>query len=446
MCAPQNNKNRRILVIDDSRAMHDDVRRILGGRQADAAGVSQAETVLFDDTPANERADGFDIDSAYQGQQGLEMLRHALRAERPYAVAFVDIHMPPGWDGITTIAHLWQEDPNLEVVVCTAYSDYTWKQMVQTLGETDRLLILKKPFDNVEVRQLACALCVKWNLACRVRHTVDSLKKAVEERTRELQQPKEQLEKTHAQLLQARKLKTMAWCSVNIAHEINQPLTAILGHAEAGRLAAQSAEGIPDRILSDLEKIAEHAHRAGEIVRRFRALVCQSKLNRSAVDINELIRDTVHLMAPETRANGMRLQLDLSAGVPLVSADPIHVQHVISNLARNAIEAMNEDDVGVGELIVRTRKAESNTVEIAVCDTGRGVRQQSVDLLFEPFFTTKFGGMGMGLAISRSIIEAHGGRIWASPNPHRGMTFRFTLPLSAAAEQDEARQHCVCGG
>ncbi len=164
------------------------------------------------------------------------------------------------------------------------------------------------------------------------------------------------------------------------------------------------------------------------------------------MDMYTLIRETTHFVASEARANGVRLQLELPTSVLPVWADPIHVQQVILNLAQNAIAAMNEGDTGQRELIARTRKAESDMVEIAVCDTGPGVGQQIVDKLFEPFFTTKFGGMGMGLAISRSIIEAHGGRLWATPNPDRGMTFRFTLPFSAAEEYNEARQYCICSG
>ena len=318
--------------------------------------------------------------------------------------------------------------------------------MIQTLGDTDHLLILKKPFDNAEVRQLACALSRKWELACRVRHTVEALEDAVAERTRELQQRTMQLEKTHAQLLQAQKLESIGRCSVSIAHEISQPLTAIMGHAEAGRLAAQCVEGIPDRVLRDLEIVAAQANRAAEIIRRFKAFVCEGTLDLSTVDLNELVRETMHFVGSEARARGIRTQLDLSGSLPPVPADPIHVQQVISNLAQNAIEAMGQDDTGEHKLVVRTREAEGGLVEIAVCDTGPGVPQPVLDRLFEPFFTTKFGGMGMGLAISRSIIETHGGRLWAAPNPDRGMTLRFTLPLSKAEEHDECRQHCVSSG
>jgi len=202
MCAQRNDKNRRILVIDDQKAIHADIRKILGPGQAHAAGLDDAEAAVFGDASAGARSDDFEVDSAYQGQEGLEMVRQALRAERPYAVAFVDVRMPPGWDGITTIAHLWQDDPNLEVVVCTAYSDYTWEGMAQTLGETDNLLILKKPFDNIEIRQLACGLCGKWNLAHQVRNTVNDLETAVAERTCELQEQQEQLQKAHTDIRQ----------------------------------------------------------------------------------------------------------------------------------------------------------------------------------------------------------------------------------------------------
>lgn len=224
MCASRFDNNRRILVIDDNRAIHDDFRKILGARRTDAAGLDEAEAAVFGDASASAGRDGFEISSAYQGQEGLEMVRQALRADRPYALAFVDVRMPPGWDGITTIGRLWQEDPNLEVVVCTAYSDYTWEEMAKTLGESDQLLILKKPFDNVEVRQLACALSEKWNLACQVRHTVDGLETAVEERTRELREQKRQLENTHAQLLHAQKLESIGQLAAGIAHEINTPI------------------------------------------------------------------------------------------------------------------------------------------------------------------------------------------------------------------------------
>ncbi len=167
-------KNRRILIIDDTERIHEDFRAVLGHTDADTATLHEAKTAIFGkvlDVP--EHID-FEIDSAFQGQEGLEKVQKALGEGRPYAMAFVDIRMPPGWDGVETIRRIWQTYPELEVVICTAYSDYDWNQIVAKLGQTDRLLILKKPFDNVEVYQLASALTEKWDLARQVEATIEA--------------------------------------------------------------------------------------------------------------------------------------------------------------------------------------------------------------------------------------------------------------------------------
>jgi PAS domain S-box-containing protein len=158
-------KNRRILIIDDSERIHEDFRAILGHTDGDTVALREAKTAILGKAPDVSEHVDFDLDFASQGRGGLEKVRQALREGRPYAMAFVDIRMPPGWDGIETIRRIWRAYPELEVVICTAYSDYKWDDIVAKLGQTDRLLILKKPFDNVEVYQLASALTEKWNLA-----------------------------------------------------------------------------------------------------------------------------------------------------------------------------------------------------------------------------------------------------------------------------------------
>ena len=158
-------KNRRILVIDDNEAIHKDFREILSAKGGGGASLDEAKAAILGTGPAASEQEGFEIDSAFQGQEGLEMVQQALGEGRPYAVAFVDVRMPPGWDGIETIQQIWAEYPQLQAVICTAYSDYQWQDIIDRLGQTDQLLILKKPFDNVEVRQLACGLTEKWSLA-----------------------------------------------------------------------------------------------------------------------------------------------------------------------------------------------------------------------------------------------------------------------------------------
>lgn len=181
-------RNRRILVIDDNEAIHKDFHAILSAPIADNSALDEAKTAIFGhEHETNKINDGwkpFELDSAFQGQEGLEKVRKAIEEDRPYIMAFVDVRMPPGWDGIETIQHIWEECPSLQVVICTAHSDYSWSDMIHKLGQTDRLLVLKKPFDNIEVRQIASALAEKWNLL----HDLDEM---VKYRTDEIAQTRD---------------------------------------------------------------------------------------------------------------------------------------------------------------------------------------------------------------------------------------------------------------
>lgn len=194
MCIVNNEKNRRILIIDDTEAIHEDFRTILGGDITDTTAFNQAEAAILDTAPENVK-DGFEVDSAFQGQEGLEKIQQALQQGRPYAMAFVDIRMPPGWDGIETIQRIWKECPDLQVVICTAYADYSWHDIVKKLGETENLLILKKPFDGVEVHQLASALTEKWHLSKQARLKHKELDCIIKQRTQQLQEKMEDLER-----------------------------------------------------------------------------------------------------------------------------------------------------------------------------------------------------------------------------------------------------------
>jgi two-component system, NtrC family, sensor kinase len=155
--------NRRILLVDDTVSIHEDFHRIL--RSSDGApDLAAAEQALFGEVSEPVGRARFELDSAYQGQEALEKVETSLAADLPYALAFVDMRMPPGWDGVETIQQIWKVDPRLQVVICTAHSDYTWDEVLGTLGVEDRLLVLKKPFDNIEVAQMASALTTKWDM------------------------------------------------------------------------------------------------------------------------------------------------------------------------------------------------------------------------------------------------------------------------------------------
>ena len=169
--------------MDDNEAIHSDLKKILLPQRIDSQ-LAEDETVLFGKTVVRDIQ--FEIDSAFQGQEGLRRLQDALAADRPYALAFIDIRMPPGWDGIETISHLWQADPRLQIVICTAYSDYSWTDIERNLGISDNLVILKKPFDPIEVTQLAHALTSKWLSTRHARLRLEELDALVEKRTAEL--------------------------------------------------------------------------------------------------------------------------------------------------------------------------------------------------------------------------------------------------------------------
>ena len=185
--------NRRVLVIDDNAAIHEDFIKILGPEQGAESALLDAERALLGESiPASTRQ-CFQVDTALQGQQGVELVRNALAAGHPYALAFVDMRMPPGWDGLETIQRLWGVDPNVQVVICSAHSDYDWTEVVARLDHSDKLLVVKKPFEPIEVLQCASALTRKWQNELTLRRQVESLERVVEDRTRGLEAANRQL-------------------------------------------------------------------------------------------------------------------------------------------------------------------------------------------------------------------------------------------------------------
>jgi DNA-binding NtrC family response regulator len=188
-------KNRRVLIIDDNESIHNDFRTILESNNTDATALDEVKTAIFGEVAAPPEQIIFEIDSAMQGMEGLQKVKQSLQENRPYAMAFVDIRMPPGWDGIETINRIWQEYPELHVVICTAYSDYKWSDIAENLEYAEQLLILKKPFDNVEVFQLANALTEKWNLSRQTSLKSKKLEQLIREQTNRLKKTNEQLKR-----------------------------------------------------------------------------------------------------------------------------------------------------------------------------------------------------------------------------------------------------------
>ena len=192
--------NRHILVVDDNKVIHDDFLKILQP-QVEPDVVSRTRAALFGESSNVTRRDSYQVDCVDQGEGAVMLARRACEEGQPYAVAFVDMRMPPGWDGMETIERLWEEDTELQVVICTAISDRPWEEITERIGQNDKLLILQKPFNSIEVLQLATALCRKWDLAHEVAGQLDELNKQVDKRTAELQGANERLTHTNADLI-----------------------------------------------------------------------------------------------------------------------------------------------------------------------------------------------------------------------------------------------------
>ncbi|MEX2142129.1 MAG: ATP-binding protein [Pirellulales bacterium] len=244
-------------------------------------------------------------------------------------------------------------------------------------------------------------------------------------------QTEDQLHERLAQLAHVSRLTTMGELVSELAHELNQPLYAIANFSEAClNLARSSPTPQDNELISWLEQICEQSHRAGEIIKRVYSFVRKAPAQARSVDINALVHECARLVQVNLRHQGVALRLELAEGLPEVSVDPVQIQQVLVNLMNNAMDAMSHLPRTDREIMVRSRCNETEAIEVSVTDRGRGAAEQNLERLFEPFFTTKAEGMGMGLSISRSIIEAHDGRLWAEPAADgRGLTFRFTLPL-----------------
>jgi len=244
----------------------------------------------------------------------------------------------------------------------------------------------------------------------------------------------EALQEAQAELAHVTRVTTLGELTASIAHEINQPLSAIVADANASLNWLATATPDLDSVREALDAIVKDGHRAADVIQRIRQLATKRGPEKGRVDVNDVIRDVVPLIDTELRGHEVSLRMDLGPALPSILADRVELQQVLINFVMNGIEAMMCIDDRPRELEIRSRSYEGDYVLVAVEDTGVGIDESRVDQLFNAFFTTKPGGMGMGLSISRSIIERHGGRIWAAANPGHGATFHFALPGSRDPE------------
>lgn len=232
----------------------------------------------------------------------------------------------------------------------------------------------------------------------------------------------------HGRMLQVSRLATIGEMAAGVAHELNQPLTAIANYAQAcERLLARPGADLGE-IRVALREVAAQAVRAGEIIRRLRSLARTHSMERETAEINSVIEEILELMQSDARAHRARVRLELAEGLPPVSVDRVQIQHVVLNLVRNALEALSASDAQNREVCIRSGRTDTGEIEVAVCDSGPGLAAETLERMFDPFFSTKQSGTGLGLPISNTVVRAHDGTLGYRPHPPQGACFYFRLP------------------
>lgn len=429
--------NQRILLIDDNPAIHEDFRKILNPSR-DGDSLVDAEAAFFGEVEDVDCELQLEIDSASQGVEGRDKVVAAVAEGRPYAMAFVDMRMPPGWDGLTTIEHLWKADPDLEVVICTAFSDKSWQDICNRLGWTDQLLILKKPFDTAEVSQLALALTEKWRLRRQSRIVQDELEQLVAARTAEVQ------EKDLA-LSQKQRLESIGALAGGVAHEFNNLLHVIHGYTRF----AQHGLDENEKPFQDLQEVLKASDRATSLASQLLCFSRNDEFKPRSIVVRSMLEDLARLVKPVIRED-VKVVIDLPPDELYTMADPSGLQQVLLNLCVNARDAMPEGgELHIeSKLVTATPKQISHHeldddgpfVRISVADTGTGMTPDHVTRIFEPFFTTKEIGKGTGLGLSmvHGFVRRHGGLIDVDTEPGQGTTFHILLPVADAPPAEKA--------
>lgn len=450
------NENRRVLILDDNESIHGDFRKILTAPRNDPS-LTDDEAALFGEPVAEGARFDFELDFGFQGQEGLEMVIRAVNENRPYAMAFVDVRMPPGWDGVETIPRLWQVDPNLQIVICSAHSDYSWDQITESLGVTDKLLILKKPFDAVEARQLAVAMTEKWNLGQRARLKISEVERLVEEKSSELASANNQLRQS-AQVLEQRVAdRTRELEEVNddltrsrdaaeaanrakseflavMSHELRTPLNGVIGMLELllgspldeqQRKFASLAKLSGDALLTLINDILDFSKiEAGRI-----------EIESAPFDLHDAVGNVSRIFTLRAQDKGLSFQCAIHPHVPArVVGDSARLQQILTNLIGNSVKFTRTGHIDI-RVVPDAATADAVVVRFVVSDSGIGIPDDRLSRLFKPFSqadsstTREYGGTGLGLAICRRLVEAMGGAIGVYSTVGAGSTFWFTLPL-----------------
>jgi signal transduction histidine kinase len=402
--------NRRILVVDDNEAIHGDFGKILSG-SGDASDVDDEAAALFGEVASRAVKTAFEIEFASQGDEALQKVVAAREQGRPFAMAFVDMRMPPGWDGLTTITELWKADPEIQTVICTAYSDRSWEEIQATLSTRERWLVLKKPFDKIEVLQMAHALTEKWNLGRFAATKMDALERMVTARTREL--------------ADAHRVKNEFL--MNASHELLTPMNGIQGFLDL--LSGTSPTPEQADFVREAQGCAERLHGLIRQILEFnRAEAGQTEVNAEPFMPGDLLREIVSTHKTDAGAKGLALHTRIADDLSPEWVGPKEtVRTALGLLVDNAIKFTLQ-----GTVTLEVAKAEEG-LEFVVHDTGIGLTSQQLDWIRIPFAQVDGGmnrrstGIGIGLPLAHRLARAAGGSLHLEAGAERGLRASLTV-------------------
>ena len=425
----------RILVIDDNPNIHKDFQTILLEEQESTSLNELRAEVFGDKINESENKNVFELDFASQGEEGCEKVKQACSENRPYELAFVDMRMPPGWDGLKTIEHIWEIDKKIQVVICTAYSDYSWGEINKQLGKSENLLILKKPFDSAEVAQLAVALTEKWNLARQASLKMEQLEQMVKERAQELIETNKQLkleinEREQAELRLAEMLKKVDnankemkdFASI-VSHDLKAPLRGV--RTLAMWILDECGDKFDEKATKQMNLLLDRVERIYGLID---GVLKYSKVGRiqeeqTKINLNKFLPEVIDMIAPPENIN-----VTIENELPNITCEETHIMQLFQNLVSNAIKYMDKPEGWIKIGCVE----EENFWKFSIADNGPGIEKKHFDRIFRMFqvlsVNEEVEGTGVGLTVAKKITELYGGQIWVESEVGQGSTFFFTLP------------------